>query len=107
VIAPLFGEEWLDVIPLIPVLAVYGVATTVGGVFGPLYRAFEMSGAALAIKIVSLAVMIPLGAALIGALGAVGGAWTISGLYAVSVVLTGAVTLPALRRRARAGAAHG
>lgn len=101
VVAPLFGEEWLDVIPLLPVLAVFGVATTVGGVFGPLYRAFEMAGAALAIKVVALALMIPLGAALIEAWGAVGGAWTISGLYALSVALTAALTLPALRRRAR------
>ncbi|MGQ9888303.1 MAG: lipopolysaccharide biosynthesis protein [Aggregatilineales bacterium] len=102
VIAPLFGEEWLSAIPLIPVLAVYGVFSTVGGVFGPLYRVFEMSGAALAIKVVSLALLLPLGAALIGALGAVGGAWLVSGLYALSVTLTAAVTLPALRGRARA-----
>lgn len=104
VVAPLFGEEWLSVVPLIPVLAVYGVFSTVGGVFGPLYRAFEMSGAALAIKVVSLALMIPVGAALIHALGVVGGAWTISGLYGISVTLTAAVTLPVLRRRAQAAA---
>lgn len=107
VVAPLFGEEWLNVIPLLPVLAVFGVATTVGGIFGPLYRAFDMAGAALAIKVAALALMIPLGVALIDALGAVGGAWTISGLYAVSVALTAAVTLPALRRRAAEGVAHG
>ena len=88
-------------------LAVFGVATTVGGIFGPLYRAFDMAGAALAIKVAALALMIPLGVALIDALGAVGGAWTISGLYAVSVALTAAVTLPALRRRAAEGVAHG
>lgn len=112
VVAPLFGEEWLAVIPLIPVLAVYGVFTTVGGVFGPLYRAFEMSGVALAIKVVSLTLLLPLGAALINALGVVGGAWLISGLYVLSVTLTAAVTLPALRRRAQASSsavetAHG
>ena len=40
-IVPLFGAEWEPALPLIAILAVYGVASTVGGIFGPLYRAFN------------------------------------------------------------------
>lgn len=100
VIVPLFGDEWLPALPLIPALAIYGVATTVGGVFGPLYRALDLMRAALLIKAGTLAVGLPLGALLVLAFGTLGGAWTVNILFVVSVLLTAAAALPALRSRA-------
>lgn len=100
VIVPLFGQEWEPALPLIPTLAIYGVVTTVGGVFGPLYRALNLMRAALLIKAGTLAVGLAAGAPLILSWGALGGAWTVNGLFVGSVLLTAAAALPALRRRA-------
>lgn len=102
VIVPLFGEEWLPVLPLLPILALFGVVTTIGGIFGPLYRALNRVRWALLVKVLALVLLLPVGLMLIDQTGAVGGAWLITGLYALSVALTAVVTLPVLRRLARA-----
>lgn len=99
-IVPLFGEEWLPVLPLIAVLGVYGFVTTTGGIFGPLYRAFHLMRAAILAKVAALAIILPLGAAFVFYGGALGGAWAINGMYILSVGFTALVTLPELRRRA-------
>jgi O-antigen/teichoic acid export membrane protein len=119
-IAPIFGDEWTPVIPVLLPLTLYGAITTVGGIFGPLYRAFGIMRAALGVKLLALAVALPTGIALmiqgsvntepfwgwgyvsIGSTAvAVGGAWTINLLYIVSTLLTMAITLPLLRRKAQ------
>lgn len=100
----LFGADAAAAVPVVIVLTLYGAVTTMGGIFGPLYRAFDQVGAALAVKLVTAAIMLPTGIALINQFGALGGAWTINGLFALSVVLTAAVTLPALQKRAAAAA---
>lgn len=116
----LFGAKWSPAIPVLVALTLYGAMTTVGGVFGPLYRAFGMMRAAFSVKVVALVVALPVGIALmthqalanpflgwspgdLTASGiAVGGAWTINLLFAISIGLTMAFTLPALREKARA-----
>lgn len=107
VVLPLFGEEWLPALPLIAALGVYGVVTTTGGIFGPLYRAFYLMRGAILAKIVALSIMLPLGVAFVFYGGALGGAWAINGLYILSVGLTALVTLPELRRRAQGHKSRG
>jgi O-antigen/teichoic acid export membrane protein len=107
VIVPIFGEEWIPILPLLPVFAIYGIVTTVGGVFGPLYRAFDLMSPILKIKIITLAVMAPVGVWMILQADALGGVWMINGMFMMSVALTAWVTLPALKRRAaEADTAH-
>ncbi|MCB9450308.1 MAG: oligosaccharide flippase family protein [Anaerolineaceae bacterium] len=101
IVVPLFGDEWQPTIPLIGALAVYGSMTMVGGIFGPLYRAFHIMQRMIVVKVVSLALLLPVGLLLITVLGALGGVWMINGLFTLSVILTAATTLPELRRRAR------
>ncbi len=103
----------------------FGAVTTVGGVFGPLYRAFDLMRRAIAVKVVALALVLPLGALLLeqaasgqfvrffgmtafsaynpgsANTGALIGAVMIDALYIISVALTVLVTLPELRKRAR------
>lgn len=102
-VVPIFGPAWLPILPLLPVFAIYGLTTTGGSIFGPLYRAFDLMRAALLVKIGVLLVMIPVGIWLINRHGALGGVWMINGLFVLSVALTAAVTLPVLRRYARQG----
>jgi O-antigen/teichoic acid export membrane protein len=96
----LLGAEAAPAVPAFVVLMGFGVITAVGGIFGPLYRAFDLLGAAFGIKLITTLVMLPLGVFLIQRLDAVGGAWLINGLYALSVGLTALWMLPALQRRA-------
>ena len=100
-VVPFLGADWLPVIPLLQVLALFGAIVTVGGVFGPLYRAFDFVRGALLAKVAALAVGLPVGWWLITQQGAIGAAWLTNLLYGLSVVLTVALTLPELRRRAR------
>jgi len=95
-----YGEEAIPVVPFVTVLCIYGLITLVGGVFGPLYRAFFLLRQIIFVKIVALAVMVPLGFLLTTQLGAIGGAWMINGLFALSVGATIALVLPVLRERA-------
>jgi O-antigen/teichoic acid export membrane protein len=83
------------------VLCVYGAITAAGGIFGPLYRALDMNRVALAVKLLTALVVLVPGALLVMNAGAVGGAWVVNALYALSVAGTAATTLPALRGRAR------
>ena len=100
-VIPIFGEEWVPILPLLPSLAVFGLATTGGSIFGPLYRAFDLMRAALLVKVSTLLVMVPIGIWLIQQFGMLGGVWMVDGLYVLSVVLTAVVTLPVLRNHAR------
>ncbi|MBI5671085.1 MAG: oligosaccharide flippase family protein [Chloroflexi bacterium] len=95
----LFGSAALPAVPVITVLSIYGAITMMGGIFGPLYRALALLRPALTIKVVVLVILIP-GLALVQTEQAVGGAWLVNLLFGVSVVMTAAVTLPALRRQA-------
>lgn len=125
VIPPVLGARWIPAIPALMVLALFGAITTVGGIFGPLYRAFEIMRRIIAVKVVTLALVLPIGvfilaqvaatqpapffgAAALAAFGsplassgALVGAWMINALYVVSISLTALVTLPVLRNRAR------
>lgn len=120
IIPVLFGREWLPAIPVLVTLTIYGAMTTVGGIFGPLYRAFDMLRAAFSVKVIALAVVLPISIVLMtrhvasnpylgwtlfdaAATGiAVSGAWTINLLFAISIGLTMVFTLPALRNKAQA-----
>ena len=120
-IVPIFGNEWTPVIPVLVPLTLYGALTTVGGIFGPLYRAFGIMRAAVSIKLLTLVLVLPVGIVLMQSLSlntdsfwgwshfdlsatrvAIGGAWTINVLFLVSIALTMAITLPLLRRKAMA-----
>jgi O-antigen/teichoic acid export membrane protein len=117
VIPPLFGPEWLSAVPVLIPLTIYGAVITVGGVFGPLYRAFDMLRAAFAVKIVALALALPIGILLMNDAAtnsptffgwshfdgaatsvAIAGAWTINLLFAISTILTMVLTLSRLKQ---------
>jgi lipopolysaccharide exporter len=97
----LYGSEWTPAVPLLAVLAVYGAVTTIGGIFGPLYRALELVGRAAIVKIIALVLSVLPGLWLVHELGAMGGAWMISLVYTLSAALTAVITLPVLRQRAQ------
>jgi O-antigen/teichoic acid export membrane protein len=104
IVAILYGEAYSPVAPLIPVVAVYGAVDTVGGIFGPLYRALRLMRRAIVVKIITLLLVFLPGTWLIQQTGALGGAWMINILYIVSVALTALVCLPELQQRAAAQA---
>ncbi len=123
-IPPILGSEWIPAVRPLEILTLYGALTAVGGVFGPLYRAFRRMRAALAIKITTLVFVLPIGAAVVfwltsqaGTLyafwgtysltdtlaahaAAAGGAALIVVVFTYSVTATALVMLPELRRRA-------
>lgn len=96
-LVPIFGEQWTPVLPLLTALVVYGIVTTVGGVFGPLYRAFNLMRTMIIIKLVSLAVMLLAGQVLVPQWGALGGAWMMNIVFLLSVGLTMIVVLRHMR----------
>lgn len=96
----LLGPDAAPAVPVFVTLALYGAITTVGGIFGPLYRALDRLRLVFIIKVVTLLLLLPVGVDAITAAGAAGGAWLIVGFYGVSVGLTVLVMLPILRRRA-------
>ena len=126
-IPPVLGSRWIPAIPPLVILTLYGAFTTVGGNFGPLYRSFNLMRQTIFVKLLTLALVVPisfvwmhaqfaahpqplqpffglaplLGNAQSGSWGAVAGAWMIDAIYLLSIGLTAAVTLPELRRRAR------
>lgn len=102
VLVPLFGEKWAPVLPLIPALAVFGLATTLGGIFGPLYRALNLVTRMVWMRALLLLLILPPGAWLVSEQGANAGVWIINALYLVSIGLTVLLTMPTLRRRMRA-----
>lgn len=110
VVPPLLGDSWERAVPALMALAVYGVVTTAGGIFGPLYRALNRVGWAVAAKGIALVLVLPPSYELLrmiggiaqinqGEVGALGGAWMINGLYLISIGLTALFTLPALYRK--------
>lgn len=101
VVPVLYTEAWVPAVPLLQAFALFGAVTTVGSVFGPLYRAFDFVRGALLVKLAALAVGAPLGVWLVVQYGALGGVWMINALFVVSVGLTAWLTLPELRSRAR------
>ncbi|MDX2162341.1 MAG: oligosaccharide flippase family protein [bacterium] len=124
-IPPILGAEWTPAVAPLSVLAFYGALAAVGGIFGPLYRAFNRMRSALIAKGIALAVMIPLALAavsraddtalmgvprlnaFIGAVrladpfaavdASVIGAWLITLAFAISISLTAAVMFTVLR----------
>jgi O-antigen/teichoic acid export membrane protein len=101
VVSLLYGDAYSPVAPLIPVMAVFGAVTMVGGIFGPLYRAMRLMRRAIVVKIITLFVVFLPGLWLVQQTGgALGGAWMVNLLYLISVALTAAVTLPELKQRA-------
>jgi PST family polysaccharide transporter/lipopolysaccharide exporter len=105
VVAPIYGAEYDPVAPLIPVVAVYGAVVTIGGIFGPLYRALRLMRRAIVVKLITLLVVFFPGIWLVQQAGALGGAWLISLMYLLSIALTAALTLPVLNQKADTTAA--
>jgi O-antigen/teichoic acid export membrane protein len=128
VIPPLFGREWIPAIPAVVMLAYYGGLATVGGVFGPVYRALGMMRAAISAKLIALALIVPVGYLLLlgysalpidafsglkallppglsgmgqASAAAAAGGLMVNAVYTVSVGLTGTLVLREVRRRAR------
>ncbi len=101
VIPPLLGDEWSPAIAPLVVLTVYGAVSAVGGILGPLYRAFNIMRRALVAKIIGLVVALVVGIPLIVQYSAVGGAAMITLGLSVSVVITVAFVLPELKKRAK------
>jgi O-antigen/teichoic acid export membrane protein len=127
VIPPVLGSRWIPAIPALAALALYGAITTIGGIFGPLYRAFGLMRRAIVVKLIALVIVLPVGFVLLQRLpnaqdtlapflgvetmlsrslvgagaGALAGAWMIDAVFLLSVSLTVLVTLPELRSRAR------
>lgn len=101
VVTLLYDVTWLPAVPLLQALTVYGVVTTVGGIFGPLYRAFDFVRGAFLIKLAALIVLYPLGRWMMQGMGALGAVWMLNLLHMLSVGLTVALTLPELRQRAK------
>ena len=123
VIPPVLGARWLPAIPALAVLTLYGAITTIGGLFGTLYRTFDLMGQAIGVKVIALVVVLPLGALWLSAIsgaqmpttlffgmtaapinvggaGAAIGGWIINLAFGISVALTALITLPELRKRA-------
>ncbi len=126
-IPPVLGSRWIPAIPPLVILTLYGAVTTVGGNFSPLYRSFNLMSQTIFVKLLTLALIVPLslwGMQMLvsahpqaldsffgsvpllanaprGNWGAVAGAWMINAIYGLSIGLIAAVTLPELRRRAR------
>lgn len=96
----LYGNAWIPAVPLLPAIAVYGAVTTVGGVFGPLYRALGLMRSAIIVKIAALIVGSAVGIVLVQQMGALGGAWMVSITFTLSITFTAIITLPVLRQHA-------
>ena len=76
------------------------MVSTVGGVLGPLYRAFDVMGAITLSKVFTIILGGGVGWVLIHMYGVMGGAWVLNGMFLLSVALTAGLTLPVLYRRA-------
>lgn len=119
----LFDRHWLPAVPVVTTLAIYGAVITVGGIFGPLYRALDVMRSAILIKVITLLLVVIPGWLLLQPIaainhvwqvneliaptvlmtvrsGALVGAWMVNVLLFISMALTALVTLPVLRQRA-------
>lgn len=101
VVPPLFGSEWIPVIPLVAILSIQGVIAPIGGIFNLLCRAFDMLKTAIGVKILAAVLSVLPGLWLVSYWGTEGGAWLLNLLFVLFAVLTTAVTLPALWQRSR------
>ena len=93
IIYTLYGTDWLPIIPLVQLLTIYGMVTTVGGIFGPLYRALDIVILAFFIKCVATVISLPIGYYLMMQQGVIGATWTVNLLFMISVAITMVVTL--------------
>lgn len=110
VIGIVVGEQWLPATPAVFALVLFGGITTLGSLFGPLYRALDLLALAIFVKVCAVLVGLPLAAILIAAgdqsaTVATQGGWAISAVYALSVGLTVVFSLRSLHRRAQMPAA--
>lgn len=130
IIPALFGSEWIPAIPAIIVLAYYGGLTTVGGIFGPVYRALGFMRTAISAKLLAMALTLPLGYLLLlgyarppleafggldallpvsllgmsqASAAAAAGGLIVNVIYTISVGITATAALREVRRRARRG----
>jgi O-antigen/teichoic acid export membrane protein len=97
----LLGANWLDAIPLIPILAVSGAIASIGNNSGAAVIALGAPHLVTAMWVARLAMLIP---ALIIATekwGVAGTAWAVLAVTAVITPLSFAVVLPRLELRAR------
>jgi hypothetical protein len=100
-------------IPVFVVLTIFGVITTVGGVFGPLYRGLNRLRGAILSKLLALGLALAFGFLMLMSAGsdlpgqgtpdmmlraALVGAWMVNLTFGVSVLLTAWVSLRALRQ---------
>lgn len=109
----LLGARWQEMIPVFVVLTIFGVITTVGGVFGPLYRGLNRLRGAILSKLLALGLALAFGFLMLMSAGsdlpgqgtpdmmlraALVGAWMVNLTFGVSVLLTAWVSLRALRQ---------
>lgn len=100
VLVPILGDEYIPAIPVIRVLGIYGIVTGIGGNFGPLYRTLRLVRPMLLLKVIAVVLVTGPGLWLITTYQAVGGAWAINLVYAISVGLTVVLVLAHVRRLA-------
>ncbi len=112
VIPPILGARWVPAIPALAVLTIYGAITSVGGLFGPLYRTLNLMRPIIVMKMVVLILIVPISLLLFmpsanaasdaSGTGAVIGAWIMNIAFLILIALTAVITLPQLRKHAYA-----
>ena len=95
----LFGKAWNTAGPLVSVLCIYAVIGNLGATITPLYRAFNLYGTMIIIKVLILGISIPVGFWLLGQYGVTGGAWLINLIFVFWAAFTVSLTLRELHRR--------
>ncbi len=81
----LFSQRWIPAVPVVAALAVYGAGGTIGGIFGPLYRALNLMRSAILIKLVTLGMILIPGYILLQQAGLSRTVWTVNGLISTLV----------------------
>ncbi len=95
----LFGKAWRTAGPLVSVMCIYAVIGNLGASITPLYRAFNLYGTMIIIKVLILGLSIPIGFWLLGQYGVTGGAWLINLIFVFWAAFTVSMTLRELHRR--------
>jgi len=93
-----YGEGYRPALSLIYLLVPYPIITAIGGGLGPLYRTLDKMGVAIGAKLITLAIMLPLGLVLISKTKEVGAALFVDGIFLFSIICTALWILPALDR---------
>ncbi|MGE5619863.1 MAG: lipopolysaccharide biosynthesis protein [Sphingomonadaceae bacterium] len=91
-------------LPALDVMYALGVRCALLGFaigLGPLYQALDIMPLAIVSKIVPAAVMLGAGTVLVGSMGAVGAAWTVTATYLVGDVISAGLVWWILRRESR------